>query len=84
MMKAEYWVMRVVLHRGPMAARQLTLPTVQAHIQSGALALHPDGHIMEPVEVYTEPEPAHEHQAKLQRQDPDGDYRVILNADVPV
>ncbi len=83
-MNVEYWVMRIVLHKGPAVAHQLSLPGVQASVAAGSLAMHPDGHIMEPVELFAEHEAAHEHRAKMMRDDPSGDYRVIINAECPV
>lgn len=83
-MSIEYWVMRIALHAGPAVAHQLSFPSMQEDIARGRFALHPDGHIMEPIEIFRTEEEAHEFRAKMLRDDPKVDYRVIINADCPV
>ncbi len=88
-MKApEYWVMRVMLHRGKPAELTNMTPGAQvavlALINTGAYALLPDHSIAEPVEVFDNEADAHEHREQLLRRYRTEDYRVILNADVNV
>lgn len=93
MTAAEYWVMRVLYHNGPQGATQLTLDiamtlparlAVNACIAAGTLALLPDNVIAEPVEVFDNETDARAHREQLARRHPTTDFRVILNADVPV
>lgn len=90
-MVIEFWVMRVLLHPGPMrkpvklddmtpAARLTTLLAVNR----GALCCMPDGCICEPMEVFDTEGPAHVHREKLMRDNPGSDFRVALNTDVTV
>jgi len=93
-MVMEFWVMRVLLHPGPMrkpvtfsnvAAKEYL--NVMAHVERGSMACLPDGCIAEPVEVFTGDGAqlaADAHRAKLAADDNSGDYRVILNSDMSV
>ena len=82
-MTVEFWVMRVVVHYRNDGGALPDVGTLAA-LNTNAYALHPDGHIMEPIEVWSTEHEAHEHRAKLMRDNPGEDYRVILNADCPV
>lgn len=91
--RPEFWVMRVLMHDGPRGAVQLTLDTVMtmparvavnACIAAGKLAVLPDNTIAEPVEVFDTEQEAREHRRKLQAAHPSTDFRVVMNADVPV
>lgn len=83
----EYWVMRVLLHPGPMK-RQLMLkdldPNTRAvylkHAERGELTCLPDGCIAEPIEQFASEMDAHAHREKLQRDNPTHDYRTVLNS----
>lgn len=84
--KAEYWVMRVLLHQGrPVQLSMMTpgalLATTMA-VNAGTLAMLPDGSICEPVEVFDDEPLAHEHRRTLMERHPGTDFRVVLNADV--
>jgi hypothetical protein len=85
--------MRVLLHeRGTRFGRpvQLSLAHMSpgalvataALVNTGDLALLPDGSIAEPVEVFDREVDAHAHREKLMRDCPGQDFRVILNSDV--
>lgn len=82
--KPEYWVMRVMLHRGRKLQLDLltdtSRATVQAAIDRGALALLPDDSIAEPVEVFDDELQAHAHREALRKKHPAEDFRVILNS----
>ncbi len=85
-MVVEFWVMRVLLHPGPLRKpvrqRDLTPPDRQkylAHVASGELTCLPDGCIAEPVEQYADELSAHAERERLQRDKPSEDYRVVLN-----
>lgn len=86
----EFWVMRVLMHPGTWNPESDVGRAIAANVERGALAVLPDGCIAEPVEVFAEELDAHEHAAKLKHDSRDitgtatEDYRVILNADVPV
>lgn len=83
-----YWVMRVMLHEGKKVQLSLAfmspgaLEATTALINTGELALMPDGSIAEPVEGYLEEHNAHAAREKLQAQYPAEDFRVVITMDV--
>ena len=85
----EYWVMRVLLHEsGRPLQMDMLAPGVRiatrACVETGTLAMLPDGSICEPVEVFDVEEMAHEHRSKLQGEHKGADFRVVLTAGVTV
>lgn len=86
--RTEFWVMRVMLYQGRPVQLSLDSMTpgayvaTQALVNTGSLALLPDGSIAEPVEVFDVELEAHAHRERLRRQYPGEDFRVVLNADV--
>jgi hypothetical protein len=86
-MVVEFWVMRVLLHPGPMR-RQLKLKDLGPddmrayleHVQRGELTCLPDGCIAEPMEQFKTELDAHAERERLARDKPSEDYRVILNS----
>lgn len=85
--KQEFWVMRVLLHRGRKVQLDLltetSRATVQVAIDRGALALLPDSSIAEPVQVFDVELDAHAYREQLRRKHPSEDFRVILNGGLP-
>lgn len=87
--KMECWVMRVIRRADgtPVTMADCTLAAyvaVGALIDRGELALV-DGVVLEPLEVFDDDEEAaHAHHAALKKKHPTEDFRVILNADIPV
>lgn len=85
-MVTEYWVMRVLLHPGPVG-RQLKLKDLGpddmraylAYCKTGELTCLPDGCIAEPVEQFAAELDAHAARERLAKDNPSGDYRVVLN-----
>jgi len=84
----EYWVMRVMLHQGRRVQLDIMSPgaaiATLALVNTGDLAMLPDGSIAEPMEVFEGVNAelrAHAHREELQKKNPREDYRVILNAD---
>jgi hypothetical protein len=55
-----------------------------ALVNTGDLAMLPDGAIVEPMEVFAIEEDAHAMREKCMRENPSEDFRVVLNADVTV
>jgi len=90
-MVLEFWVMKVLLHPGPMK-RPMTLrnindathAAVMVHVQAGELTTLPDGCIAEPVEQYPTQMEAHAEREKFASDDRVGDYRVVLNSSLAV
>lgn len=90
-MVLEFWVMRVLLHPGPMK-RPMTLRNVDeathravmVHVQANELTTLPDGCIAEPVAQYPSQSEAHAEREKYAHDDPTGDYRVVLNSSLLV
>jgi len=88
--KAEFWVMRVLLHPG--AHRPVTLGDMEAKaavatlalVATGDLCCLPDGCIAEPVEVFTSELDARAHRVALRSDCPGEDFRIVLNTDCPV
>lgn len=85
----EFWVMRAILHKGPRGVpvniedcSPGAFVAVLALVNTGDYCLLPDGTICEPVEVYSSQLDADAHRAKLQREMPGEDFRVIMNVDV--
>lgn len=90
----EFWVMRAILHQGPksgpMRGQAVNIEdctpgafvAVLALVNTGDYCLLPDGTICEPVEVFTTQLDADAHRAKLSREMPREDFRVIMNVDV--
>lgn len=85
----EFWVMRVLLHPGPMRRPvRLADMTPATHlatmmlVNTGELCCMPDGCIAEPVEQYKDQEAAHAAREKLMADNPGADYRVAINTDV--
>lgn len=84
--------MRVLLHQGPRGCVpvQLDMMTPGARIacevciNTGTLAMLPDGSIAEPVEVFDTDVEAREHRTQMLAKWPELDLRIILNADVAV
>ena len=90
-MIVEFWVMRVLLHPGPMRrAVKLDAMTPAAFlgtlalVSTGDLTCLPDGCIAEPVVCFDTEIDAHAHAEKLRTDEPSSDYRVVLNTDVVV
>jgi hypothetical protein len=86
--RTQYIVSRVLLHEGRKVQLQM-LPdgvasSIQAEVDAGGLALLPDGSIVEPVQVYAEEPPAHEHRDRLAALYPDEDFRVVMTSEMPV
>lgn len=88
--RVEYWVMRVVLHRGARCAGQMDLLSgisTAGHIAyarpSDGFVLLGDACIAEPVEVFEDEESAHRHRDELRAKHPVEDFRVIMNGDMP-
>jgi hypothetical protein len=83
--KAEFWVMHVLVHFDGKRRRQLTLDIapapVVAQVNAGAYVLLPDQCIAEPIEVFEEQRKAEEHREQLVAKYPHEDFRVILNTD---
>lgn len=92
----EFWVMRVVLHKGRQPA-QLSMMTPGAYlatmglVATGDLVLIPgrdplgrDTVIAEPLEVFSLEADAHEHRRKLLVDHPGADFRVVMNTDITV
>lgn len=85
-MVLEFWVMRVLLHPGPMR-KQLKLADLNpddmkaflAHVERGELTCLPDGCICEPVEQYKSQLDADAARERFVRDSPGADYRVVLN-----
>lgn len=86
-MRVEFWLMRVLLHPGPMR-RPVTLANIpdprtlaqaMAHVERGELACLPDGCIAEPVEVFASEMAAHAARERLLRDKPASDFRVVLS-----
>lgn len=86
----EFWLTRVLMHKGPVrrprrvgdlndAAQQ----TVMARIIGGELGTLPDGCIIEPVESFATEELAHAARLRKLVDEPDEDWRVIINVEVP-
>lgn len=95
-MKVEFWIMRVVLHQGRRLKLTSEMTpsarlAVMACVSAGKLAVLPDNSIAEPVECFESDSSqdgqadaqtrAREHMVKLQREHPDEDFRLVLNAD---
>lgn len=86
-MVVEFWVMRVLLHPGPLR-KQLKLGdlnpserrTVLAHVERGEMTTLPDGCIAEPWEQYRTEADAHAERERLAMDKPNDDWRVILNS----
>jgi hypothetical protein len=83
-MQVEYWVMKVLLHR-PTGRRVLVqelsprdVVTYLANVESGSMSCLQDGTIVEPVEHFKPEEEATAERERRLRDDPKGDYRVIL------
>ena len=81
--KQEYWVVRVLMHRGRKVQLDLLTPAERAEVtvrlDKGALLTLPDDSIAEPVEVFSEEPPAHVHREELRVKHPGEDFRIILN-----
>lgn len=81
----EFWVMRVLLHQGRRVQLDMMTPgacvATLALINTGDLAMLPDGCIAEPVEVFDTELDARAHREKLLRDNPGADYRVVFNGD---
>jgi hypothetical protein len=84
----EFWVMRVVLHRGHHAALQTDLLSGVAATgevcsvnASDGFVLLPDAAIAEPIEVFDDEHAAHLHREIMRAKHPGEDFRVILNSD---
>lgn len=88
-MTVEFWVMRVLLHPGPIR-RKVTADNVPdseraavlAAVDRGALTVLPDGCIAEPLLCFSVADDAHNRAAEETAKHPEEDFRVILNADV--
>lgn len=85
--------MRAVLHqKGRRQGTAVTLDdctpasfvAVLALVNAGDYCLLPDGTICEPVEVFEHQLDADAHAAKLAKQMPAEDFRVVMNLDAPV
>lgn len=88
-MTLEFWVVRVLMHRGPVKGPMRVgdntreLPSgVIARVVAGELAcIPPDNVIAEPLACFANQLEADEDRDRRARDDAAGDYRVILNAD---
>lgn len=86
-MVVEFWLMRVLLHPGPMRT-PLRLDelnpserrTVLAHVERGEMTTLPDGCIAEPWEQYRAEMDAHLARERMVRDRPNDDWRVVLNS----
>lgn len=88
-MKLEFWVMRVLLHRGRVGGRRaVRIEDMDAHaavatlalVSTGDLCCLPDGSIAEPMEVYVSELEAHSARERLRTDRPHEDFRVVLNS----
>lgn len=87
--KAEFWVMRVLLLDGVIGAKrpikfgELTDESkrlMTAAVQAGKLCILPDGCIAEPVEVFDDDEErAHAFRVSVAMMHPADDFRVVMN-----
>ena len=84
-------MVKLLLHPGTWKPiRQLDLPTLERielaeRVDRGELVIMPsDGAIGEPVEVFRRQLDANEHMLKLAADNPEEEYRIVMNADVTV
>ncbi len=85
-MVLEFWLMRVLLHPGPMRkpvkVSHLSPEEVQtylAHVERGELTCLPDGCIAEPTEQFPTELAAHAARERMVKDRPSDDWRVVLN-----
>lgn len=88
MKNVEIWLCKVLLHpmtQKPMRQQELKLEEHQliiGKIISGDIGSLPDGTIVEPLSAHkTEPD-ANAAREKAKHDDPRGDYRVVMTAEV--
>jgi hypothetical protein len=87
-MRVEIWLCRVLFHpttRAPMNVAALSPESdqlVMAKIINGEIGSLPDGTIIEPITAHPSESDANEARARAMRDNPAGDYRVVMTMGV--